>query len=71
MNRKHRRTVLSLTRRRKWHVLSDFMPLDSVFHAMDYVDRATPAERRRIGRSQFAIRHESYRRGLVLLRLYG
>lgn len=71
MNRKHRRTILSLTRRQKWNVLADHIPLTAVFNAMDHVEKLTPAERRGIGRSRFAQKHEAHRRGKALLRLYG
>lgn len=71
MNRKQRRTILSLTRRRKWDLLAEHISLTAVFNAMDHVDKLTPAQRRQIGRSRFAARHEEHRRGMVLLRLYG
>lgn len=70
MNRKLRRTVSSLMRRQKWSVLAGLVTSPQLFRAMDVIEKMTPAERRSVGRSPFAMRHEEHRRGMVLLRLY-
>lgn len=70
MNRKARRTIASLSRRRKWSLLGTHVSLDHVNAAREYVDKLTPNRRRLIGYSVFALRHEEHRRGNVLMRLY-
>lgn len=68
MNRKTRRAIASLSRRRKWHLLSNFLSVDQVSSAREFVDKLKPNRRRLIGYSVFALRHEEHRRGNVFMR---
>lgn len=67
MNRKTRRTVASLARRRKWDLLGQHLTLDQVRAAREHVEKLGD-KRWLIGHSVAALRHEEHRRGNVLLR---
>ena len=46
MNRKLRRTVTSLMRRRKWHVLAEHLTSAQLFRAMDAINAMPNAKRK-------------------------
>lgn len=60
LNRKQKRTHLSLTRRRKWHLLVPLIGAERVIKVMQSVARMTPAERKDIGRNRFGDAITSY-----------
>jgi hypothetical protein len=60
LNRKQKRTHLSLTRRRKWHLLVPLIGAERTLKVAQSVMAMTPAARKGIGRTRFSAALTSY-----------